>query len=79
MQIVSGLRLFVPLEQMQGRRVVVLANLKPAKLCAPETNLGNVCASTPGVLWFMSASWASPSTALHNKIRCSNLRCEECA
>lgn len=36
MQIVSGLRLFVPLGQMQGRRVVVLANLKPAKLCAPK-------------------------------------------
>ena len=31
-QIVSGLRNFVPLEAMQGRRVVVLANLKPAKL-----------------------------------------------
>lgn len=31
-QIVSGLRNFVTLEQMQGRRVVVLANLKPAKL-----------------------------------------------
>jgi len=32
-QIVSGLRLFVPLEQMQGRMVVVLTNLKPAKMC----------------------------------------------
>ncbi len=33
-QIVSGLRLFVPLEKMQGRMVVVLTNLKPAKMCA---------------------------------------------
>ena len=31
-QIVSGLRLFVPLEKMQGRMVVVLTNLKPAKM-----------------------------------------------
>ena len=32
MQIVSGLVKFVPEEQMQGRKVLVLANLKPAKL-----------------------------------------------
>ena len=32
LQIVSGLVKFVPLEQMQGRKVLVLANLKPAKL-----------------------------------------------
>ena len=32
MQIVSGLVKFVPQEEMQGRRVLVLANLKPAKL-----------------------------------------------
>ena len=32
MQIVSGLVNFVPEEQMQGRKVLVLANLKPAKL-----------------------------------------------
>lgn len=31
-QIVSGLVKFVPEEQMQGRMVLVLANLKPAKL-----------------------------------------------
>jgi tRNA-binding EMAP/Myf-like protein len=31
-QIVSGLRNFVSLDDMRGRRVVVLANLKPAKL-----------------------------------------------
>ena len=32
LQIVSGLVKFVPEEEMQGRRVLVLANLKPAKL-----------------------------------------------
>ena len=32
MQIVSGLVKFVPKEEMQNRRVLVLANLKPAKL-----------------------------------------------
>jgi tRNA-binding EMAP/Myf-like protein len=31
-QIVSGLVAFVPVEEMLGRRVLVLANLKPAKL-----------------------------------------------
>ena len=32
LQIVSGLVNFVPEEQMQGRKVLVLANLKPLKL-----------------------------------------------
>lgn len=31
-QIVSGLVKFVPIEEMQQRRVVVLCNLKPAKM-----------------------------------------------
>ena len=31
-QIVSGLVKFVPLEKMENRRVVVLCNLKPAKM-----------------------------------------------
>lgn len=32
MQIVSGLVKFVPLEEMENRKVVVLCNLKPAKM-----------------------------------------------
>ena len=32
LQIVSGLVKFVPVEKMHGRRVVVLLNLKPAKM-----------------------------------------------
>jgi aminoacyl tRNA synthase complex-interacting multifunctional protein 1 len=31
-QVVSGLRKFVPLEKMEGRKVVVVCNLKPAKM-----------------------------------------------
>eukprot|EP00884_Botryococcus_braunii_P011222 jgi/Botrbrau1/200/Bobra.0022s0180.1 len=31
-QVISGLVKFVPIEQMQGRKVVVVANLKPAKM-----------------------------------------------
>ena len=31
-QIVSGLVKFVPIENMKGRTVVVVANLKPAKM-----------------------------------------------
>ena len=32
LQVVSGLVKFVPIEQMQNRRVVVVTNLKPAKM-----------------------------------------------
>ena len=32
LQIVSGLVKFVPLDKMENRRVVVLCNLKPAKM-----------------------------------------------
>ena len=31
-QVISGLVKFVPAEEMQGRRVVVICNLKPAKM-----------------------------------------------
>lgn len=31
-QVVSGLVKFVPMDQMEGRRVIVVANLKPAKM-----------------------------------------------
>jgi tRNA-binding EMAP/Myf-like protein len=37
-QIASGLREHFTLEQMQGRRVVVVTNLKPAKLVGFESN-----------------------------------------
>lgn len=36
-QVVSGLVKYIPIEQMQGRMVVVLANLKPNKLRGVES------------------------------------------
>ncbi len=32
LQVVSGLAKYIPLETMQGRRVVLVANLKPANM-----------------------------------------------
>merc|ERR1719329_173878 len=36
-QVVSGLANYIPLEEMQGKRVVVLCNLKPAKMRGVES------------------------------------------
>lgn len=43
--IVSGLVNYVPIEEMQGRMVVVLCNLKPAKMRGVESNGMVLCAS----------------------------------
>lgn len=43
--IVSGLRNFVPLEEMQNRDVIVLCNLKPAKMRGIESCGMVLCAS----------------------------------
>jgi len=45
--VVSGLVRFVPLEQMQNRMVVVLCNLKPAKMRGVTSQAMVMCASTP--------------------------------
>lgn len=42
-QVVSGLVKFVPIEQMQGRRVVVVANMKPSKLKGVESQAMVLC------------------------------------
>lgn len=47
-QIVSGLVNFVPIEEMQDRMVVVLCNLKPAKMRGVESKGMVLCASTDG-------------------------------
>lgn len=47
-QVISGLVKFVPIEQMQDRKVVVVANLKPAKM-RDVMSYGMVCASSPGL------------------------------
>ena len=46
-QVVSGLRKFVPIEEMQNRLVVVLCNLKPAKLKGVESAAMVLAASNP--------------------------------
>lgn len=43
--IVSGLVNFIPIEEMQGRMVVVLCNLKPAKMRGIESKGMVLCAS----------------------------------
>lgn len=43
--IVSGLVNFIPLEEMQSRMVVVLCNLKPAKMRGIESQGMVLCAS----------------------------------
>ncbi|OTF70025.1 hypothetical protein BLA29_007869, partial [Euroglyphus maynei] len=45
--VVSGLVKFVPLEEMQNRMVVVLCNLKPAKMRGIVSEAMVMCASTP--------------------------------
>ncbi|KAM7343260.1 aaRS-interacting multifunctional protein 1 [Cochliomyia hominivorax] len=45
--VVSGLVKFVPLEEMQNRLVVVMCNLKPAKMRGITSEAMVMCASTP--------------------------------
>lgn len=44
-QVVSGLVKFIPLEEMQGRRVVILANLKASNLKGVKSQAMVLCAS----------------------------------
>lgn len=52
--VVSGLVRFVPLEQMQGRAVVLLCNLKPAKMRGVISQAMVMCASTPDKVEILS-------------------------
>ena len=45
--VVSGLVRFVPIEEMQNRMVIVLCNLKPAKMRGVTSEAMVMCASTP--------------------------------
>ncbi|KAL0276430.1 UNVERIFIED_CONTAM: hypothetical protein PYX00_004011 [Menopon gallinae] len=45
--VVSGLVKFVPIEQMENRMVVLLCNLKPAKMRGVSSEAMVLCASTP--------------------------------
>lgn len=46
--IVSGIREFFKPEELVGKRIIVVVNLKPAKLCGVESNGMLLAASTPG-------------------------------
>ena len=51
-QVISGLVKFVPLEEMQNRMVVILCNLKPAKMRGILSEAMVMCASTPDKVLF---------------------------
>lgn len=52
--VVSGLVKFVPIEQMQNRMVVILCNLKPAKMRGVTSEAMVMCASTPDKVEILS-------------------------
>ena len=45
--VISGLVKFVPIEEMQNRRAVILCNLKPSKMRGILSHAMVMCASTP--------------------------------
>ena len=47
MQVVSGLAKFIPLEDLAGRRVVIVANLKPANMRGVKSQAMVLAASSP--------------------------------
>ncbi|XP_014085748.1 aminoacyl tRNA synthase complex-interacting multifunctional protein 1 [Bactrocera oleae] len=64
--VVSGLVKFVPLEEMQNRLVVVLCNLKPAKMRGVTSEAMVMCASTPDKVEVLSPpSGAVPGDLVH--------------
>lgn len=61
--VVSGLVRHVPLDQMQNRLVVVLCNLKPAKMRGVESRAMVMCASSPDKVEIMEvAADSKPGT-----------------
>ena len=51
-QVISGLVRHIPLEEMQNRMVVLLCNLKPAKMRGIVSEAMVMCASTPDKVVF---------------------------
>jgi tRNA-binding EMAP/Myf-like protein len=45
--VVSGLAKYIPLEAMQGRRVVLVANLKPANMRGVKSQAMVLAATSP--------------------------------
>ena len=46
-QVVSGLRKYMPLDALMGRRVVLVANMKPAAMRGVKSQAMVLCASSP--------------------------------
>lgn len=46
-QVVSGLRKYMPLDALVGRRVVLVANMKPAAMRGVKSQAMVLCASSP--------------------------------
>ncbi|XP_017147472.1 aminoacyl tRNA synthase complex-interacting multifunctional protein 1 [Drosophila miranda] len=64
--VVSGLVKFVPLEEMQNRMVVVMCNLKPAKMRGVTSEAMVMCASTPEKVEVLSPpAGAVPGDLVH--------------
>ncbi|TDG50981.1 hypothetical protein AWZ03_002636 [Drosophila navojoa] len=64
--VVSGLVKYVPLEEMQNRLVVVLCNLKPAKMRGVTSEAMVMCASTPDKVEVLSPpAGAVPGDLVH--------------
>ncbi|XP_052843612.1 aminoacyl tRNA synthase complex-interacting multifunctional protein 1 [Drosophila gunungcola] len=64
--VVSGLVKFVPLEEMQNRLVVVMCNLKPAKMRGVTSEAMVMCASTPDKVEVLSPpAGAVPGDLVH--------------
>ncbi|XP_067627757.1 aminoacyl tRNA synthase complex-interacting multifunctional protein 1 [Eurosta solidaginis] len=64
--VVSGLVKYVPLEQMRNRLVVVLCNLKPAKMRGVTSEAMVMCASSPDKVEVLSPpAGAAPGDLVH--------------
>lgn len=64
--VVSGLVKFVPIEEMRDRLVVVLCNLKPAKMRGVTSEAMVMCASTPEKVEVLSPpAGAQPGDLVH--------------
>lgn len=64
--VVSGLVKFVPIEEMKDRLVVVMCNLKPAKMRGVTSEAMVMCASTPEKVEILSPpSSAVPGDLVH--------------
>lgn len=65
--VVSGLVRFVPIEEMQNRMVIVMCNLKPAKMRGVTSEAMVMCASTPEKVEIMSPP-GEACELLHRKV-----------